>query len=213
MLFNDRIDAGRRLAARLEYLRDRPLVVLGLPRGGVPVAAEVAEALDAALDVLVIRKLGAPGNKEYAMGAIGEGGVRVIDEAAMRAARVSPADLEPVEREEREELARRSERFRRGRPPVRLTGRTALIVDDGVATGSTARAACLVARALGAAEVVLAVPVAPPEWTHRLAGSADALVALATPPAFFAVGQWYSDFSQTSDDEVISCLDRAGGRG
>ncbi|MHB1171092.1 MAG: phosphoribosyltransferase [Lacisediminihabitans sp.] len=208
-MFTDRIDAGRRLAARLVHLRGRKLVVLGLPRGGVPVASEVASALGAPLDVIVIRKLGAPMHPEYALGAIGEGGVRVIDPEAMRAMGVSEHELNAVERYERAELARRVARFRPNKDRLDLKGKTAVIVDDGIATGSTAKAACRVARELGAAEVVLAVPVAPPDWTDRLDGEADELVAVETPAPFFAVGQWYRDFPQTTDDEVVACLERA----
>ncbi|MGH8918735.1 MAG: phosphoribosyltransferase, partial [Actinomycetes bacterium] len=210
MGFNDRIDAGRRLAARLRHLRDAPVVVLGLPRGGVPVAAEVARALGAPLDVIVVRKLGVPVQPELAMGAVGEDGVRVISLEVVRHADVSAAELAAVESRERAEVARRARRYRRGRPRVPLDGRVAVIVDDGIATGSTARAACQLARSLGAARVVLAVPVAPPGWQDRIGRDADEMVALATPDPFDAVGQFYADFSQTSDEEVSNCLERAG---
>jgi putative phosphoribosyl transferase len=207
--FVDRVDAGRRLATRLGHLGGEPVVVLGLPRGGVPVAFEVARALDAPLDVIVVRKLGVPFQPELAMGAIGEDGVRVINDEVVRLAGVSEADLARVEARERLELERRAQRFRGDRARHRLEGRTAVIVDDGIATGSTARAACQVARAHGAARVVLAVPVAPPGWTERMAGDADELIALDTPDPFFAIGRFYEDFSQTSDDEVVACLERA----
>jgi len=209
MRFVDRVDAGQRLAVRLGYLRGQDLVVLGLPRGGVPVALEVAEALDAPLDVILVRKLGVPFQPELAMGAIGEGGVRVLNAEVLRLADVSAAELAAVERRERAELERRALRFRGGQPPVPLGGRTVIIVDDGIATGSTAKAACEVARAQGAARIVLATAVAPPDWTARLAGAADEFVCVATPDPFFGVGQFYRDFSQTTDDEVIRCLDRA----
>jgi putative phosphoribosyl transferase len=208
-LFLDRVDAGQRLAARLRHLGGEPVVVLGLPRGGVPVAFEVARALDAPLDVIVVRKLGVPFQPELGMGAIGEDGVRVINDEVRRRAGVSDADLAEVEARERVELERRARRFRGDRTRHRLEGRTAVIVDDGIATGSTARAACDVARAHGAARVVLAVPVAPPGWTTRLVDVADELIALETPNRFFAIGQFYEDFSQTSDDEVLACLERA----
>ncbi len=208
MRFANRIDAGRCLAARLEYLRGQDLVVLGLPRGGVPVALEVARALDAPLDVIVVRKLGVPFQPELGMGAIGEGGVRVLNADVVRMAGVSSVELAMVEQRERTELERRARRYRGERLPVQLEGKTVVIVDDGIATGSTARAACQVARAQGAARVILAVPVAPPDWTDRLAGDADEFACVDTPEPFFGVGQFYADFSQTTDDEVIGCLER-----
>ena len=207
MRFANRVDAGRCLAARLEYLRGEDLVVLGLPRGGVPVALEVARALDAPLDVIVVRKLGVPFQPELGMGAIGEGGVRVLNSEVVRMAGVSSVELAAVEQRERTELERRARRYRGDRLPVLLEGKTVVIVDDGIATGSTARAACQVARAQGAARVILAVPVAPPDWTDRLAGDADEFACVDTPEPFFGVGQFYADFSQTSDDEVIACLE------
>ncbi|HEV7955995.1 MAG: phosphoribosyl transferase [Microbacteriaceae bacterium] len=210
-MFADRTDAGKHLAKQLAHLRGRDVIVLGLPRGGVPVAAEVAAVLDSPLDVLVIRKLGAPGNTEYAIGAIGEGGVRVVDEKA--AARIGATALQAVEDRERAELARRLARYRPGKDLLDLRGKTVVIVDDGVATGSSASAACQVARRLGAERVVLAVPVAPRDWTERFrVGSgrgpiADEFVATATPSPFFAVGQFYESFAQTTDDEVLAYLD------
>jgi putative phosphoribosyl transferase len=212
MMFADRADAGRRLAAQLGFLHDQPVVVLGLPRGGVPVAAEVAAALSAPLDVLVVRKLGVPFQPELGMGAIGEGGARIINDELVRMAGVSAEELATVEAGERAELERRARRYRGGRPPVSLDGHTAVIVDDGLATGSTARAACRVAWAQGAARVVLAVPVAPPRWESRIGGDADECVCVATPDRFFAIGQFYRDFSQTTDDEVVACLARAAKR-
>ena len=210
MTFVDRVDAGRRLGERLQHLRDEAIVVLGLPRGGVPVATEVARALDAPLDVIVVRKLGVPYQPELGMGAIGEDGVRVINDEVVRLTQVSERQLAAVEARERAELERRARRFRGDRARQPLEGRTAVIVDDGIATGSTARAACQVARAQGATRVVLAVPVAPPGWTARFEADADELIALETPDPFFAVGQFYDDFSQTTDDEVVACLERAG---
>ena len=209
-VFVDRADAGRQLGERLRYLRDpdaaADLVVLGLPRGGVQVAAEVAAALDAPLDVILVRKLGVPSMPELAMGAIGEGGVRIVLPETVRRAGVTPEAFDDVERRERAELQRRAERFRGDRPRIPLTGRTAIVVDDGIATGSTARAACQVARAQGAARVVLAVPVAPADWVRALSDAADEFVSLITPPQLQAIGMWYSDFSQSSDDEVITSL-------
>jgi putative phosphoribosyl transferase len=209
--FLDRADAGRQLAAHLHHVRSEDPVVVGLPRGGVVVAAEVAAALDAPLDVIVVRKLGVPGEAEWAMGAIGEDGVRVVDERVLAAAGVSDHEVEGVEARERVELARRAQRYRAGRSRIPLRDRTVVVVDDGVATGATARAACLVARAEGARRVVLAVPVAPPGWEQRFGGVADECVALSTPAGFVAVGQAYEDFGQTTDDEVVACLERAGG--
>jgi putative phosphoribosyl transferase len=204
--FDDRTDAGRQLAARLEHLRGQQLVVLGLPRGGVPVAREIARVLGAPLDVIVVRKLGVPFQPELGMGAVGEDGVRVINREVLIYADISPDELAAVEHKEQAEVLRRAARYRGGRPRIPLEGKVAVIVDDGVATGSTARAACGIARALGAERVVLAVPVAPPDWQDRLGQDADELVSVATPEPFFAIGQFYTDFSATSDEEVIGSL-------
>ncbi|MEU1628935.1 phosphoribosyltransferase [Streptomyces sp. NPDC020096] len=209
MYFYDRLDAGRRLAERLAHLRGTDVVVLGLPRGGVPVAAHVAEALGAPLDVCVVRKLGAPFQPELAMGAIGEGGVRVINDEVVGLERVSERELAEVEKRERAELARRARQYRGDRPRLDIRGRTVIVIDDGIATGATARAACRIARAQGAARVILAVPVAPPDRIVPLQQDADELVCLETPYDFFGVGQFYADFSQTTDEEVMACLARA----
>ena len=209
MSFLDRSDAGRRLANRMLHLRGEDVVVLALPRGGVPVAAEVARALGAPLDVIVVRKLGVPVQPELGMGAIGEGDVRIINPEVVAITHVTDAEIATVERRERAELDRRARRFRGDRPRTPLAGRTAVIIDDGIATGSTARAACQVARAQGAARVVLAVPVAPPSACATLAADADEVVCLETPGHFLAIGEWYQDFSQTSDREVVSLLQRA----
>ncbi|THA77260.1 phosphoribosyltransferase family protein [Streptomyces sp. A0592] len=209
MLFTDRADAGERLAEAVRHLEgDRP-VVLGLPRGGVPVAFPVARALGAPLDVIVVRKLGVPHHRELGFGAIGEGGVRVISEDIVRISGVTQQDLAAVEHAEEAELARRARRFRGNRPRVPLDGRTVIVVDDGIATGATAAAACRVVRAQGAARVVLAVPVAAPDAVARLRGETDEVVCLSAPRAFRAVGEWYRDFSQTADEEVVSLLARA----
>ena len=208
-VFDDRVDAGRQLAQRLDYLRGQDVVVLGLPRGGVPVAFEVAKALQAPLDVLVVRKLGVPFQPELAFGAIGEDEVRVLNDSIVRAAHLDGDDMEAVEREQRIELQRRAERFRRGRDRISLSGRIAVLVDDGIATGATARAACQVARAHGASRVVLAVPIGPDDIVETFAEDADEVVCLQTPAMFFAVGQGYRNFTQTSDDEVVALLDRA----
>src|SRR5215469_7131790 len=212
MRFRDRFDAGRQLASRLLPLRGKDVVVLGLPRGGVAVAAEVAHALDAPLDVILVRKLGVPAQPELAMGALGEGDVRVINADVVRYAGASEADITAVEQRERAELERRIKRYRGDTPREPLAGRTAILVDDGIATGSTARAACQVARALGAARVVLAVPVAPPSAGTTLADAMDELVCLETPERFLAIGEWYEDFSQTRDEEVVSLLRAARAR-
>src|SRR5215470_14669958 len=209
MSFLDRSDAGRRLANRMLHLRGEDVVVLALPRGGVPVAAEVARALGAPLDVIVVRKLGVPVQPELGMGAIGEGDVRIINPEVVAITHVTDAEIAAVERRERAELDRRARRFRGDRPRTPLAGRTAIIIDDGIATGSTARAACQVARAQGAARVVLAVPVAPPSACRALTADADEVICLETPGHFLAIGEWYQDFSQTSDREVVSLLQRA----
>ncbi|MFD8976466.1 MULTISPECIES: alpha/beta family hydrolase [Streptomyces] len=209
MDFTDRTDAGRQLAARLDHLRGQDVVVLGLPRGGVPVAARVADALDAPLDICLVRKLGVPQQPELAMGALGEGGVRVLNEHVLRETGVGERDLAAVEEREHVELEQRTQRYRGSRPPVPLDGRTVVVVDDGLATGATALAACRVVRAKGAARIVLAVPVAPRGWTTRLGGEADETVSVREPDFFYAIGQFYRDFSQTTDAEVLACLDRS----
>ncbi len=209
MLFRDRVEAGLKLAAKLQPLRDDTWVVLGVPRGGVPVAAIVAETLDLPLDVVLVRKLGVPDRPELAMGAVGEGGVRVVDEDLVRMAHVRQSELAETERRERAEVESRAARFRSGREPLSLRGRTAVIVDDGIATGATMAAACRVVRAQGAERVLVAVPVAPDEALDKLAGVADQVVCLRTPRPFFSVGQWYRDFSQTADTEVSMLLAHA----
>jgi putative phosphoribosyl transferase len=212
--FLDRADAGRRLASLLAGLptmqRGAGSVVVGLPRGGIPVAYEIARALDAPLDVILVRKVGLPAQPELAMGAIGEDGVRVINEDVVRAERVSERQFAEVEELERAELIRRAERYRADHPRVPLAGKTAIVVDDGIATGSTARAACQVARAHGAARVVLAVPLAPQASLDALANVVDDVVCAEVPEPFLAIGQWYLDFAQTADAEVVDLLRRAG---
>ncbi|MCJ0874472.1 phosphoribosyltransferase family protein [Streptomyces sp. AP-93] len=209
MMFTDRTDAGQRLAEALRHLAGVNPVVLGLPRGGVPVAFQVAQALGAPLDVIVVRKLGVPYHRELGFGAIGEGGVRVISDDIVRQSRVRQEDLAAVEHAEEAELVRQARKFREDRPRVPLDGRTVIVVDDGIATGATAAAACAVVRAMGAARVVLAVPVAPPDAVAWLRTEADEVVCLSTPRAFRAVGEWYQDFSQTPDDEVVALLAQA----
>ena len=209
MPFLDRADAGRRLAGKLMHLRGADVVVLGLPRGGIPVAYEVARALGAALDVIVVRKIGLPSQPELAMGAIGEDGVRIINRSVVIGERITEHEFMQVEERERAEIERRARRFRGDHPRTPLTGRTAIIVDDGIATGSTARAACEVVTAQGATRVVLAVPVAPRAAIPALSSVADEVVCLETPDRFMAIGQWYGDFSQTGDEEVVTLLHRA----
>lgn len=185
-------------------------IVLGLPRGGVPVAAQVARALGAPLDVLLVRKLGVPSREEFAFGAIGEDGARVLDDSLVRQLGLDADDVERVERRERTELERRRARYRAGRAPRALEGRTAVIVDDGLATGATARVAVEVARARGARRIIVAVPVAPRDAVADLARLVD-VVCLLTPGTFQAVGEWYDAFDQTSDDEVTTLLADARG--
>jgi len=209
--FADRVEAGRILAARLERLRVTYPVVLGLPRGGVAVAYQVADALDAPLDVIVVRKLGVPSQPELAMGAIGEGGVCVLDKWVLAQSGVGGDELAEVESRERNELAARLRRYRRGRDRHDLTGRAAIVVDDGVATGSTARVACRIARNLGASPIVLAVPVGPTD-TLSIVGEADEVVTVKEPESFVAVGHHYIDFTPTGDDEVVDLLDRSARR-
>lgn len=209
--FEDRSEAGRRLARLLEHLRPERPVVLGLPRGGVPVAAEVASYLEAPLDVIVVRKLGVPWQPELAMGAIGEGGTRVLNHEVVDVLGLPGRRIDDVEQQEREELHRRVEAFRADRPRVPLEGKTVLIVDDGVATGSTALAACNVAREQGAARIVVAVPVASQTAVELLAECADQVVCLGTPAGFAAIGVFYRDFTQTSDQEVRRILEQSSG--
>lgn len=209
--FADRAEAGRVLAERLEHLRSAHPVVVGIPRGGVPVARAVADALSAPLDLIVVRKLGVPWRPEVAMGAIGEDGIRVVDERWISSLGVSARQLAEVELRERAELERRIRAFRAERERVSLRGRAVIVVDDGIATGSTAAAACRIARAAGASRVILAVPVAPRDWIRRLGDAADDYIVVETPARFSAVGRSYDDFSPTSDAEVRAALDPAGG--
>jgi putative phosphoribosyl transferase len=210
--FRDRAEAGRRLAGELaRYAGRRDVVVLALPRGGVPVAYEVARALGVPLDVFIVRKLGLPWHEEYAMGAIASGGTRLINEEVVRMYGVTADDIARVTREEQAELARRERQYRGDRPMPDMAGRTVLLVDDGLATGSTMRVAVAALRARNPAAIVVAVPVAAPETCDAFRDVADDVVCAITPEPFQAVGLWYHDFSQTTDEEVHELLARSRG--
>ena len=212
MSFRDRSEAGRRLGERLaHHAGDPSVLVLALPRGGVPVAAGVASALGAYLDVLFVRKLGVPGRRELAMGAIASGGVRIVNDAVVTSSAVSEDEFARVVEEETAELERRERDLRGGRPPPAVEGRTTILVDDGLATGSTMRAAVAALRALGAARVVVGVPVGSPDTCAELAREVDELVCVETPEPFYAISLWYVDFEQVSDEEARATL--AGGEG
>lgn len=208
--FRNRRDAGQRLAAQLHRYAGRPdVIVLALPRGGVPVGFEVAKALDVSLDVFVVRKLGLPWQEELAIGALASGGVRFLDHDLIRVAGVSEDDIRRITEIEQIELERRERMYRGDRPFPDLTGKTAILVDDGLATGSTMRAAVAALRQEGPGRIVVAVPVASPETCEAFRDIADDVVCAVTPERFYAVGRWYEDFSQTSDEEVHHLLDRA----
>jgi len=209
--YADRRDAGRQLAKAVAHLRSRDPLVIGLPRGGTVVAAEVARALDAPFDVLVVRKLGAPGQPELGLGAVAEGGVVLLNKRLMRQLRVSKDQLQETIDRENEEMKRRLDLYRGGREPVDVTGRTVILVDDGLATGSTARAAIGALHHMGAGEVILAVPVGAPSTVHELESLADEVVCLSAPRMLMSFGQHYDDFTQTSDDEVVALLAGLGG--
>jgi predicted phosphoribosyltransferase len=213
MLFRDRADAGRRLAEKLTALAGRPdVLVLALPRGGVPVAYEVARALQAPLDVFLVRKLGVPGREELAMGALASGGVRVLNEEVVRALEIPDDVIDAVTAAEERELDRRERAYREGRPMPDVGGRVVMLVDDGLATGSTMRAAVAALRRLGPAEIVVAVPVGAAEACEDLSAEADEVVCARTPTPFMSVGMWYDDFAQTGDEEVSELLRRAASR-
>jgi len=210
MIFANRKEAGQKLAIRLRKYADRSdIVVLGAPRGGVPVAFEIAADLKAPLDVFVLRKLGVPGREELAFGAIASGGVRILNRDIVEGLGITGLDIERVTRAEREELERRERTYRGGKAPLNVSGLTVILVDDGIATGSTMKAAVRALRQMKPARIVIAVPVAPPSTCNQLRSEADELVCLETPQPFYGVGQFYSDFSQVSDEEVKELLDTA----
>jgi putative phosphoribosyl transferase len=207
MIFEDRQDAGRQLATRLAEFADRPAaIVLGIPRGGVIVASQIAQALRLPLDIFLAHKLGVPGHEELAFGAIADTGSRYLDEEVIREMRVSPEAIDRVTAEVRQLLHQRALLYRGHRPPLQLAGQTVLLVDDGIATGASVYAAILALRQIGPAAIVLAVPVAPASTCAWLRGSVDRLVCLHAPPDFHAVGQFFRDFSQVEDDEIVRLL-------
>jgi putative phosphoribosyl transferase len=211
--FRDRTDAGRVLARQLQGYANRPdVVVLALPRGGVPVAYEVARALAAPLDVFLVRKLGLPGREELAMGAIAAGGVRVLNERLVQRLEIPDTVIDTVAAIEQRELDRREREYRAGRPAPEVGGRTAILVDDGLATGTTMRAAALALRQRGPARIVVAVPVASPETCDGFRAEVDEIVCAVTPEPLLAVGHWYADFSPTTDEQVRHLLARAARR-
>jgi putative phosphoribosyl transferase len=210
MLFRDRADAGRQLAARLEGYANRPdVLVLALPRGGVPIGYEVARALQAPLDVFLVRKLGVPGHEELAMGALATGGVRVLNEDVVRALGIPEDVIDEVAAGQQQELGRRERAYRDDRPVAEVRGRTVILVDDGLATGSTMRAAVAALRQRRPARIVVAVPVGSADTCAELREEADEVVCARTPEPFYAVGLWYDDFAQTTDDEVRDLLAQA----
>jgi putative phosphoribosyl transferase len=210
MLFEDRFEAGRLLASKLRSFANRPdTVVLALPRGGVPVGFEVAKALNSPLDVFVVRKLGVPGYEELAMGAIASGGIRVLNEDLVRTAGIPDEVIEAVAAEEERELERRERDYREDRPPINVQGRTVILVDDGLATGSSMRVAARALRNKNPSQIVGAVPVAAPATCAEFESEVDHVICAVTPEPFWAVGQWYRDFSQTSDEEVRNLLRQA----
>jgi putative phosphoribosyl transferase len=210
MIFGDRSEAGRTLAGKLQrYAHREDVIVLALPRGGVPVAAEIAVALSVPMDLFLVRKLGVPGHEELAMGAIASGGVRVLNEPVVAELRISDRVIQAVGEREAAELRRREIAYRGMRPEPEVAGRTVILVDDGLATGSTMRAAVRALRMQSPAKIIVAVPVGAASTCADLAREADEIVCAEMPEPFFAVGYWYSDFSQTTDDEVRALLDES----
>jgi predicted phosphoribosyltransferase len=210
MKFQDRTEAGQRLAAKLaDYTHRSDVVVLALPRGGVPVAFEVAKALDAPLDIFLVRKLGVPGHEELAMGAIATGEVRVLNEDVVQYLRIPEQVIDAVAREEQQELKRRERAYRGDRPKLDVRGRTVILVDDGLATGSTMRAAAMALREQQPARIIVAVPVSSPSSCNEFKALVDDCICVVTPEPFYAVGLWYEDFRQTTDEEVRRLLAQA----
>lgn len=210
MIFKNRQEAGRELATRLaKYANREDVLVLGVPRGGIPVAFEVASALHVPLDIFVLRKLGVPGHEELAFGAIGSGGVRILNADIVDQLGISELDIAAATKEQTKELERREQRYRGNRPPLDVRGRTVILVDDGIATGASLRAAIHAIRKMTPAAIVAAVPVAPRTSCHLIRREVDELVCLDTPEFFFAIGEFYRDFSQVSDEQVVELLDRA----
>jgi predicted phosphoribosyltransferase len=208
--FHDRRDAGRQLSEQLLDYADNPnVIVLGLPRGGVPVAYEISARIGAPLDVLVVRKLGVPGHEELAVGAIASGGIRYVDRRVAQALRIPDEVIDTVEESERIELERRERTFRAGRPPLDVSGRTTIVVDDGLATGASMAVAVEALRMRNPANIVVAVPIASTEACDSLRERADEVVCLVTPSRMYAIGQWYEDFTQTTDEEVRALLDQS----
>ena len=210
-LFKDRVDAGRKLAEELsEYSGRRDVILLALPRGGVPVAFEIARKLGLELDIFIVRKLGVPGNEELAMGAIATGGIRVLNSNLVRSLQIPPSIIDSVEVSQREELERREKLYRKGRDALEISGKTAILVDDGLATGATMKAAVRALRTQNPKEIIVAVPTASKEACEAFAADVDKTVCLTTPEPFYGVGAWYEDFTQTSDREVCDLLKKAG---
>jgi putative phosphoribosyl transferase len=210
MRFDNRFEAGRILVRKLAaYAHRDDVLVLALPRGGVPVAYEVARELDAPMDLFLVRKLGVPGQEELAMGAIATGGVRVLNEPVIHALGITPDEIEAVARQEQQELLRRQRQYRGNQPPADAADKAVILIDDGLATGSTMRAAVRALRALGPRRIVVAVPVGAPETCEEFRREADEVICAITPQPFQAVGLWYSDFSQTTDQEVRDLLERS----
>jgi putative phosphoribosyl transferase len=208
--YKNRADAGLQLAEALKHSANRPdVLVLALPRGGVPIASEVAKALEAPLDLLLVRKLGVPGQEELAMGAVATGGIRVLHDEVIRGLAISDAELDRVVTEERQALQQRAQAYRGGRPAPEIQGRCVILVDDGLATGATMRAAIAAVRQQAPAEIVVAVPIAPQDTITALSEEVDYVVCLATPQPFISISRWYKDFAPVTDAEVRNLLRRA----
>lgn len=208
--FNDRTDAGKRLAERLsEYANREDVLILALPRGGVPVAFEVAKELNLKMDIFIVRKLGVPGNEELAMGAIASGNIRVLNEDVIRSFRIPQTEIDESTANELRELERRERIYRKNRLIPKISGSTVILIDDGLATGATMRAAVAAVKTKNPAKVIIAVPVAAPDTCNDFGSEVDEVICVATPEPFYGVGAWYEDFSQTTDKEVCELLDRA----